>query len=73
MRTETKTINVYLYDELSQKAKDNVVYWLDFNPIEYETEDNEIKYQLFQDMDDNEISEHCLINEYEFTEHGDIY
>lgn len=73
MRTETKTINIYSFSELSTEAKENVVYWLDFCPIKYETENGEFEHQYFIDMQENEIKEHCDINGYEFTEYGDIY
>ena len=39
MRTETKTIGIYTFDELSEEAKENVVYWLNQDPIEYETDE----------------------------------
>lgn len=67
-----KVINIYSFDELSQEAKENVVYWLDFNPLEYETESGEMKYQYFIDLDESEIKEHCDINNYEFLEDGTI-
>ena len=70
MRTETKTINIYSFDELSVEAKENVVYWLDFNPLEYETERGEMEYQYFIDMEECDIKEHCDINGYEFLECG---
>jgi hypothetical protein len=73
MRTETKTINIYSFDELSVEAKENVVYWLDFNPIEYETESGEMECQYFIDMEESEIKEHCDMNGYEFLECGAIY
>lgn len=73
MRQETKTINIYSFDELSQEAKENVVYWLDFNPLEYETESGEMKYQYFIDAEESDIKEHCDINGYEFLECGTIY
>jgi len=73
MRTETKTINIYSFSELSVEAKENVVYWLDFNPIEYETENGEFEHLYFIDMEESEIQEHCDMNGYEFTENGDIY
>ncbi len=72
MRTETKTINIYSFDELSVEAKANVVYWLNQNPVEYET-DKGWEYQYYDELDDADIAEHCDINGYEFTEDGTIY
>lgn len=73
MRQETKTINIYSFDELSKEAKENVVYWLDFHPIEYETDSGEMEYQYFIDMEESDIKEHCDMNGYEFLECGAIY
>jgi hypothetical protein len=73
MRTETKTIKIYSFEELSEEAKENVVYWLDFNPLEYETENGEFEYLYFIDMEEIEIQCHCDMNGYEFLEDGTIY
>lgn len=73
MRTETKTIGIYTFDELTEEAKQNVIYWLDFDPIECETDSGEMEYQYFIDMDEYDIEEHCEMNGYEFLEDGTIY
>jgi hypothetical protein len=67
-------VNAYEYSELNQDAKHEVVYWLDEHPLDYETEDEqgntirEIEY--FSDMDEEDIQEHCEINEYLFDKFG---
>lgn len=72
MRTETKTINIYTFDELSAEAKENVIYWLDQDPIEYETDEG-YAYQYYDELDEADIVEHCEMNGYEFLEDGTIY
>ena len=68
-------VNAYEFNELNQKAKNEVIYWLDQDPIDYETEDDEgdiIKeYQYFSDMEDIDIIEHCEANEYLFNKYGE--
>ena len=67
-------VNAYEYKELNQDAKHEVVYWLDQDPIDYETEDEqgntvrEIEY--FSDMEEQDIQEHCEANEYLFSKFG---
>jgi hypothetical protein len=67
-------VNAYEYSELNQDAKHEVVHWLDEMPLDYETEDEqgntirEIEY--FSDMDEEDIQEHCEINEYLFDKFG---
>ena len=73
MRTETKTIGIYTFDELSEDAKENVVYWLNQNPLEYETDEGDIQYQYYDELDDADVAEHCEMNGYEFLEDGTIY
>ena len=68
-------VNAYEFNELNQKAKNEVIYWLDQDPLDYETEDDEgdiIKeYQYFSDMEDIDIIEHCEANEYLFNKYGE--
>ena len=73
MRTETKIIGIYKYNELSEDAKENVVYWLNKYPIEYETDEGVFQYQYYDELDDEDVSEHCEMNGYEFLEDGTIY
>ena len=67
-------VNAYEYSELNQEAKHEVVYWLDETPLDYETEDehgNTIKeIEYFSDMEEQDIQEHCEINEYLFSSLG---
>ena len=67
-------VNAYKYSELKQDAKHEVICWLDQNPIDYETEDeqgnNIIEYEYFSDMEDIDIIEHCEANEYLFDKYG---
>jgi len=68
-------VNAYEYEELNTDAKTNVVYWLDQDPLDYETEDEqgniikELKY--FSDMAQKDIQVHCEINEYLFDKYGE--
>jgi hypothetical protein len=68
-------INAYEYKELPENSKINVKIWLDEFPIECEYEDANGKiiqeYDYFSNMNDNEIQEHCEINEYLFSKNGD--
>tara|TARA_A100001201_G_scaffold32785_5_gene35278 strand:+ start:1332 stop:1580 length:249 start_codon:yes stop_codon:yes gene_type:complete len=68
-------VNAYEFNELNQKAKNEVVNWLDQHPLDYETEDeqgNIIKeYQYFYDMEEIDIIEHCEMNEYLFNKYGE--
>ena len=73
MRQEIKTINIYLYQELSEDAKQNVIDWLNEEPIEYETDYGGFKYLYWDELPDIEIADHCDINEYEFLENGTLY
>jgi len=67
-------VNAYEYSELNQEAKHEVVHWLDETPLDYETEDehgNTIKeIEYFSDMEEQDIQEHCEINEYLFSSLG---
>ena len=68
-------VNAYEYSELNQVSKHKVIIWLDQDPIDYETEDEhgntirEIDY--FSDMEEEEIQEHCEMNEYLFNKYGE--
>ncbi len=68
-------VNAYEYSELDEEAKNEVVHWLDQHPLDYETEDEngntirEIEY--FSDMEEEDIQEHCEINEYLFNKNGE--
>lgn len=72
MRTITKIIGIYKYNELSEDAKENVVYWLNQYPIQYETDEG-WECQYYDELDDEDVAEHCEINGYEFLEDGTIY
>ena len=68
-----KTVSIQAYDfqDLSEKAKNNVLYWLDEFPLEYENEDGSFAYEYFSDItDENYIIEHCEMNNYLFDING---
>jgi hypothetical protein len=69
----TVNIEIYLFQELSPNAKIGVLCWLDNDPLEYETENGEIKYQSFFDMSETDVIDHCEINNYEFWAEGKIF
>jgi hypothetical protein len=72
MRTETKIIGIYTFDELSEEAKQNVIDWLNQAPFQYETDEG-WEYQYYDELDDEDIAEHCEMNGYEFLEDGTTY
>jgi hypothetical protein len=72
MRTETKIIGIYTFDELSEEAKQNVIDWLNQAPVQYETDEG-WEYQYYDELDDEDIAEHCEMNGYEFLEDGTTY
>ena len=64
-------INAYDYQDLTDKAKNNVLYWLDEFPLEYELEDGSMAYEYFSDLtDENYIIDHCEMNSYVFDING---
>lgn len=62
-------INAFEFNELDERAKLNVISWLDKSPIYFEI-DGEEEIEYFHQMEENEISEHCQANEYLFNKHG---
>lgn len=70
---KTYKINGYKFEELTDKAKQNVLYWIveTFDPLEYEKEDGTIGFDYWEDMQEEYIQEECEINGYLFTEYGD--
>ena len=67
-------IKAYQYNELNEKAKLKVKYWLNETPFEYEDEDENgrivAKVEYLGDMRDIEIQEYCEDNGYLFSESG---
>tara|TARA_R110001606_G_scaffold366690_1_gene521930 strand:+ start:364 stop:618 length:255 start_codon:yes stop_codon:yes gene_type:complete len=67
-------VNAYEYSELNQKAKYEVVHWLDEFPLDYETEDEQgniiQELEYYSDMEQDDIIEHCEMNEYLFDKYG---
>jgi hypothetical protein len=63
-------IEVYQYSDLSEKAKTNVIHWLDEWPLEYENEDGSMSYQYFYEADESDIEDHCDCNGYLFDING---
>ena len=72
-------VNAYEYSELNQKAKYEVVHWLDEFPLDYETEDEQ--GNIIQELEkaatisenlslQDDIIEHCEMNEYLFDKYG---
>jgi hypothetical protein len=69
---KTYKINTYQFEELTDKAKQNVLYWIakTFDPLEYEKEDGTFGYQYWDDIDDEYVQDTCEANEYVFTYEG---
>ena len=69
-------INAYEFKELNQDAKHKVILWLDEFPLEYETEElNEqgkpiLKNDYFSNWLEEEVQEHCEMNNYLFSKNG---
>jgi hypothetical protein len=69
-------INAYEFKELNQDAKHTALLWLDEFPLEYETEElNEqgkpiLKNEYFSDWLEEEVQEHCEMNNYLFSKQG---
>jgi hypothetical protein len=63
-------VNAYTFLELSEKAKQKVLLWLDEFPLEYEDEDGNIQTQYFYELEPNDIEDHCSLNGYLFDIHG---
>ena len=66
---KTYKINGYKFEELTDKAKQKVIYWLcvTFDPLKYEKEDGTFGYQYWDEVDDEYIEDFCEANEYVFT------
>ena len=64
------SIMTFDYIELSEKAKSNVIYWLDEYPLEFENEDGTMSYQYFYEADESDIQDHCQCNGYLFDVDG---
>ena len=67
-------VKAFEYNELDEQSKISARHWLDEDPFEYETEDEEgnivKELEYFSDMTDTDIDEHCQTNDYLFTKHG---
>lgn len=68
-------IELFHYYELSEKAKNKVKIWLDEYPYDYETEDEDgnivTEYQYFSELEDQDIQDHCFMNDYIFNHRGE--
>ena len=63
-------VKAYQYHELKPNAKSEVIYWLDQDPLEFENDQGETLLEMFSDMTDEEIKEHCEMNGYLFDDKG---
>jgi hypothetical protein len=71
---KTAFIDFYEFKDLDDKAKQNVIYWLDTSPQEYEKEDGTFGYNYYGDLPKEEqyiIDEMCEINGYLFDYCGE--
>jgi hypothetical protein len=73
---KTIKINAYEYNELNDKAKFQAKLWLDEIPLDYDTGEIDengkpiIKNEYLGDWSDEEINEHCELNNYLFDKWG---
>ena len=69
-------INAYEFKELNQEAKHRVLLWLDRFPLDYDTGEIDengkpiIKYDYFSNWLEEEVQEHCEMNNYLFSKNG---
>ena len=72
---KTIEINIYSFNELSEKAKETAILehgqFLDSQPIDYEEEDGELKIEYIEHSE-NEIIESIEMNEYLFFNNGEL-
>lgn len=64
------SIYAYEFEDLNNEAKQKVIYWLDQDPLEFEREDGSMGYQYFSEGSENDIKDHCFINNYRFDKYG---
>lgn len=64
-------IQGYNFKQLSEKAKQRVIRWLDECPLDYQDENGVLHYQYFSDGSESDIEEHCEINGYIFNIFGE--
>ena len=65
-------INGYRFNELTEKAQEQVIY--DFYEMPFDSEDDKgnIIYDYFADWSKDEQVEFCLMNDYYFDKYGSI-
>jgi hypothetical protein len=64
-------IEGYIFNQLSNKAKQRVIRWIDEYPMEYQNDNGETIYRYFADGSENDVNEHCEINGYIFNVYGE--
>lgn len=67
---EKVIIEAYQFKELNEKAKDRVINWLDEDPVEVQYENQFFYYRYFSEGSEDDISEHCELNNYLFNIYG---
>ena len=68
------TIEAFNFQDLNEKAKEKVIYWLDLYPVEYEKKDGSFGYSYYSELDKKDeyiIVEMCEMNNYLFNLHGE--
>ena len=65
------SINAYQYEDLtSHNAKRKVIEWLDNYPMDYQDENGIKHYQYFSELKEEDIIDHCNMNNYQFDKYG---
>jgi hypothetical protein len=64
-------IEGFIFNQLSNKAKQRVIRWIDEYPMEYQNDNGETIYRYFADGSENDVGEHCEINGYIFNVFGE--
>ena len=65
-------INGYRFNELTEKAQEQVIYNFYEMPFDSEDDNGNIIYDYFADWQKNEQIDFCLMNNYYFTKYGSI-
>ncbi len=65
-------VSGYGYSELDDKAKHRVRIWLNECPFEYQDDEGITFTEYFSDWNEDDLSEHCKINDYIFDRWGRV-
>ena len=64
-------IEAFEFRELDERAKSHIRDWLNDDPIEWEDDSGNMQYDYVGHWNEDEIQEHCHMNEYLFNKYGE--